>query len=254
MYTIRYIHFLHEEKVCTFPSVCVQLIPRMIRVSNTEWLKIPNLISLSRIVLAAPVLYLLYLQHYETSYLTFWLLIVLAFTDFLDGYMSRLLKQESQLGIMLDPLADKISMAAVLIGLVAFTSFPKTLMILLIYRDLVILLGGIAIMRRVQEPIKPNFLGKLNTAVIFVTVLMFVLHLPSSVVFPAIGVSCVMTLISGIAYFIRGENMLALREPTRSIGRGLAILLTLIVLFISLHFDGYVQIPFFSSNFFSSMG
>ncbi len=82
---------------------------------------IPNILTLLRLI-AAPGVAIMFL--YFNRPLADWFALVLfvtaAFTDFLDGYLARAWKQESKLGAMLDPIADK---AMVIIALVVITGF-----------------------------------------------------------------------------------------------------------------------------------
>ena len=63
-------------------------------------------------------LYLLFLYRFFGDLIPFFLFILASFTDYLDGLLARLFKEESKLGELLDPIADKIIVAAALILLV----------------------------------------------------------------------------------------------------------------------------------------
>ena len=75
-------------------------------------------ITLTRIILIFPIILLSYLQESIFNYLAFILFLISGFTDYLDGLLARLFKDESKLGELLDPIADKIIVAAALILLV----------------------------------------------------------------------------------------------------------------------------------------
>ncbi len=82
-------------------------------------LTLPNLLTLSRI-LAVPILvYLLWDPGWFDYAVTFVLYCLVGITDYFDGYLARAQKTVSRLGIFLDPIADKIMVAAVIIMLVA---------------------------------------------------------------------------------------------------------------------------------------
>jgi len=81
-------------------------------------LTIPNLLTLSRIV-AMPVLVLLLWRPQPADYLAaFGLYLLVAVTDYFDGYLARAQGAVSKLGIFLDPIADKIMVATVIVMLV----------------------------------------------------------------------------------------------------------------------------------------
>ena len=82
-------------------------------------LTVPNLLTLSRI-LAVPILVLLLWRPTPLDYLfTFVLYCVVGITDYFDGYLARAQGQISRLGQFLDPIADKIMIAAVLVMLIS---------------------------------------------------------------------------------------------------------------------------------------
>ena len=86
-----------------------------------QWLMLtlPNLLTLSRI-LAVPILVYLLWRPSPIDYLiTFVLYCLVGITDYFDGYLARAQKTVSRLGIFLDPIADKIMVAAVIVMLVS---------------------------------------------------------------------------------------------------------------------------------------
>ncbi|MGJ3647121.1 CDP-diacylglycerol--glycerol-3-phosphate 3-phosphatidyltransferase [Sphingomonas sp. GlSt437] len=82
-------------------------------------LTLPNLLTLSRIVAVPLLAALLWWPGWTTGYLlAFLLYVVAAVTDYLDGYLARAQGAVSKLGIFLDPIADKLMVAAVILMLV----------------------------------------------------------------------------------------------------------------------------------------
>ncbi len=82
-------------------------------------LTVPNLLTLSRI-LAVPILvFLLWKPSWFDYAITFILYCLVGITDYFDGYLARAQKTVSRLGIFLDPIADKIMVAAVIVMLVS---------------------------------------------------------------------------------------------------------------------------------------
>jgi len=83
-------------------------------------LSLPNLLTLSRIVAVPLLVWLLWWPHWPVGYaVAFALYVVVALTDYLDGYLARAQGTVSKLGTFLDPIADKIMVAAVIMMLVA---------------------------------------------------------------------------------------------------------------------------------------
>jgi cardiolipin synthase len=90
-----------------------------IRYSGTRMLTLPNILTLSRI-LAVPILvFLLWRPGWGDYAFTFALYCVVGITDYFDGYLARAQGTVSRLGIFLDPIADKIMVAAVIVMLVS---------------------------------------------------------------------------------------------------------------------------------------
>ena len=81
-------------------------------------IKIPNYLTIGRIIIVPVFVISFYLPGFYGDVIPFALFVVASFTDFLDGLLARIYKEESQLGELLDPIADKIIVAAALILLV----------------------------------------------------------------------------------------------------------------------------------------
>jgi cardiolipin synthase len=131
-------------------------------------LTIPNLFTAMRLFLAPFVAWRLALHDVEGA---FWLFAVAALTDFLDGFLARLLNQHSDFGALLDPIADKVMLVVTLSFLCLTDLLPMWLLWLILARDTVILGGAIAY-RRVTGGLKitPILSGKLTIALEFVLV------------------------------------------------------------------------------------
>ena len=81
-------------------------------------LKIPNILTIGRIILVPIFIGTFYLPGALGDWIPFFIFVLASFTDFLDGLLARLYKEESKLGELLDPIADKIIVASALILLV----------------------------------------------------------------------------------------------------------------------------------------
>ena len=81
-------------------------------------LKIPNILTIGRIILVPIFILTFYLPGALGDWIPFSIFLLASFTDFLDGLLARLYKEESKLGEILDPIADKIIIASALVLLV----------------------------------------------------------------------------------------------------------------------------------------
>jgi cardiolipin synthase len=81
-------------------------------------LKIPNILTIGRIIIVPVFVITFFLPGLYGDLIPFFLFVSASFTDFLDGLLARILKEESKLGELLDPIADKILVSAALVLLV----------------------------------------------------------------------------------------------------------------------------------------
>ncbi len=122
---------------------------------------ISNLLSLSRIVLMIPAVYFLEAPvhfHREISVL---FILAAAITDALDGYFARKFNQVSEVGKVIDPLADKIGVGMVVVMLVIFGDIPLWFAGVVLIRDLVIFLAGLFIKAKTNIILPSMMAGKL---------------------------------------------------------------------------------------------
>ena len=121
---------------------------------------VPNLLSLLRLALV-PVFLVLILNGRNVEALI--VLAVASITDYLDGYFARKLKQETRLGQLLDPAADRLYIFATLIGLAIVGYIPLWLTIVVIARDLILLFTYPILASRGYGPLPVHYLGKAGT-------------------------------------------------------------------------------------------
>ena len=81
-------------------------------------IKIPNILTIGRIILVPVFVIAFYIPGFLGDLIPFFIFVLASFTDFLDGVLARFYKEESKLGELLDPIADKIIVAAALVLLV----------------------------------------------------------------------------------------------------------------------------------------
>jgi len=163
---------------------------------------IPNVISVVRIVLVAPIAYYLWHQNYSIALLLF---LVGGLSDGLDGFLARRYNWETDLGVMLDPMGDKLMMLCAYLLLGWHSLLPWWLVILVIARDLILVLGTLLYRKFVGEAkLKPLFISKLNTAfqILLVLVVMFsqVINLEPLIIDSLLWLVTVTTVMSGYAY------------------------------------------------------
>jgi cardiolipin synthase len=82
-------------------------------------LSLPNILTYGRIVAVPALVFCFYIESYAGRWLSFAVFIAATITDFFDGYLARAWKQQSAIGLMLDPIADKLLVATALMLLVS---------------------------------------------------------------------------------------------------------------------------------------
>lgn len=125
---------------------------------------LPNFISFARLVVLLPLAaYLLYFEHWWWGLGT---LVVLGWTDWLDGFLARRLHQRTLLGARLDPVADRISVVVVCIVLAVRDVVPWWSLIAIAAVDLVLLCLAAALFRGSPD-LPVSMIGKWRTAFLF---------------------------------------------------------------------------------------
>ena len=174
-------------------------------------MNIPNLLTLLRILLV-PVTVIFLMQGTFTKALI--VLVISGITDALDGFLARILKQQTVLGAYLDPIADKALLASCFVTLSIKGIIPGWFTVIVISRDLIILIG-IAIMSIMSIPykIRPSFISKITTALQLFTLVFFLLFR----IFPGLinyvwllilqWLTVLFTVVSGINYMLRGVRL-----------------------------------------------
>jgi cardiolipin synthase (CMP-forming) len=165
--------------------------------------QIPNVITTIRILLVVPIAVALV---HEQLLLTIGLFAVAAFSDLADGYLAKRFGWQSDLGSVLDPIADKLLMATVFIALAYLRLVPRWLTAAVVARDALIV-GAALIYRFWVGPIRgrPSMISKLNTLCqgLFILAVMARAQFdaPAPWMVTALGASVLVTVaISGIDY------------------------------------------------------
>lgn len=177
-------------------------------------MSIPNYLTLFRILLT-PVFFITLVSYTPEKeglrYVALAIFVVAAITDALDGLLARFLKQRTELGQMLDPLADKILLVSAYIGLLFVTTLPFRpplwITITIIFRDLILLFGFLTLnFAAVKIEVQPNIWGKLTTVSQMLLLCFILLEWPVAI--PLAFLTVAFTIISGIIYIMRGLKFL----------------------------------------------
>ncbi len=135
-------------------------------------MNLPNLISLARLVSTPVVVWLILTDAMAPA---FWVFSIAAISDAVDGFVAKRFDSETVLGAYLDALADKALLVSVYVVLGALGQLPLWLVLLVVFRDLLIVGGALLLWLLARSfRIKPLLVSKVNTVaqiVLAVTVL-----------------------------------------------------------------------------------
>lgn len=139
-----------------------------------------------------------------------------AITDILDGYLARKLNQLTEFGKIIDPLADKVLIAFVVINLFLLNEMPDYYFFLIVGRDLLILLGGIIVSKKIGKVLPSDYLGKATVLAISFVLLMILLNvstesLPYQILY---FISIILIFASLFNYLIKAYRVLATSKLT----------------------------------------
>jgi len=198
----------------------------------------PNLVSLSRIILTIPIAYFLWLGTDTATLVCFILIVVAALTDFLDGFLARKLNQITPLGLVLDPLADKLLAIIVIIELIFFRDFPLWLAAAIILRDLLIVIGGLALSRTGGGTPPSTLTGKYYFSAVAVLLITYIINFEFGITL-FIYITGILLVLSTIVYFRRFLYFKKTGTDTtfddRPFYRNLRIIITLAISIIFLY-------------------
>ncbi|WP_337865577.1 CDP-alcohol phosphatidyltransferase family protein [Ignavibacterium sp.] len=182
------------------------------KISSKEFLTVSNLLSLLRLLLAIP-LWLLFDNYFTDSSVKYWLFALCLFaavTDILDGYLARKFNQVTEAGKIIDPIADKVAMAVVVIRLAMYNELPLYYLLMIIIRDMLIFLGGIYVTSKIGKVLPSNILGKATVLIVGIVLLLTLLQIEkSSFLYTSLFYfSIFMIIISFLAYVYRAVEYL----------------------------------------------
>jgi CDP-diacylglycerol--glycerol-3-phosphate 3-phosphatidyltransferase len=182
---------------------------------------LPNALTLLRIFLVPVLVVLLLTRTQHGLFLGAAVFGIGVLTDYLDGYLARKRNQVTRLGILLDPIADKLLTAAAFISLVEMDAVPAWMVVIIVGREFAVTgLRNVAAGRGVLIPASGLGKAKMVSQVIAIFLLIigerFTLLRPFGVA--ALWVVVFMALVSAVDYFHRFWRAVLRPAPPRSAG------------------------------------
>jgi len=167
-------------------------------------MNLPNRITLLRIALIPVFIALLFIDVPYIDYIAATVFIFLALTDALDGYIARKRKQITTFGKLMDPLADKLLVAAALIFLIG-RGVPAWMAFLIIAREFAVTGLRLAIVPK-GVVLHAHKWGKIKTVLQIIAIVAVIMRFPSNWYIMLVAV--IVTWISGIDYFLDARKHL----------------------------------------------
>jgi cardiolipin synthase len=188
---------------------------------SSRIITVPNLLTIFRMVLIPVFVTFLFYQRFLFAFAAF---VLAGITDGLDGLLARRFDQRSQLGTVLDPIADKLMLVTAFVVLSMRSVFPQPLpghlpvpfwvTVAVISRDVFIVVGAAAInIMTGFRGFRPSWLGKLNTTVqiIAIAIIIFAASFPqgSGYYLPTVyAIVFALAILSGAHYVFFASKLL----------------------------------------------
>jgi cardiolipin synthase len=133
-----------------------------VRPDRDPALNLPNLITLARIIMVPVVVWAIASRQMQIAFLLF---LAAGVSDAVDGFIAKRFNMRTQIGALLDPVADKALLVSVYVTLGVSGRLPTWLVILVVFRDLMII-GGFVLIQLLVQKVRwdPLVISKINTA------------------------------------------------------------------------------------------
>lgn len=184
---------------------------------------LPNLLTYFRIALVPAIVVCFYIPGDAAHWAALALFVIAGITDFFDGYLARAWEQQSNLGRMLDPIADKLLVAVVLIALTwqgSIAGFSLWAAIIILCRE--ILVSGLReFLAELRVSVPVTQLAKWKTAIQMVALAFMLVGPAADKIVPGatevgltlLWAAAILTLYTGIDYFRAGVQHLGDEKP-----------------------------------------
>lgn len=156
-----------------------------------------NLLTMLRVVLIVPLIYLLWTG--DSGWAPLVLFGVAALTDVLDGRLARSRNETTLFGQLLDPIADKALVISIFVVYVLQGVIPVAWLVLLAGKELMLLLGGALLLQTGRTVVPARFLGKAATAVLLTGIAVIMLGQPDAGSW-IVGAGVIVSLAAGVDY------------------------------------------------------
>lgn len=156
---------------------------------------VPNIITYCRFVLIAPFVIYFLDENYIASAICIG---ASGLSDCFDGFFARKLNQVTPLGKILDPIADKLTLFAVVVCMVLYLPTILPLLTFLVIKDILMLLGGMDLVKKGLTPPAAKWYGKVGT-IVFYTSICIIIFLKAVLKYENVYLDALLIFITAIA-------------------------------------------------------
>ncbi len=146
-------------------------------------MNIPNALTIVRFLLIPGFVYYFFSPMEYGVRIAIVIFVVAGLTDILDGFIARKYNLITRLGIVLDPLADKLMLLAVLISITLKNQIPFWIIVVVAFKETLLILGAITLFNDHDIVVPANRFGKISTIAFYIAILAVAFELPYSQVF-----------------------------------------------------------------------
>ena len=146
-------------------------------------MNLPNSLTVLRMLLVPVFLFFFFVNMENSITIAFGIVFLAGFTDFLDGFIARKCRLVTKFGTAMDPLADKIMLAAVMISLTIKQMIPIWILAVVLAKELTMILGAFVLHSHHEIVIPANKYGKLATIAFYVAIITVAFHVTFYMVF-----------------------------------------------------------------------
>jgi len=167
---------------------------------------ISNLLTVIRISCLPFIVFFLYMEkvtgdrNYITWQMSFFAVVMLS--DFFDGMLARKLNQVTELGQLLDPVADKICLLILGSSLIYYKGLPWWILAIIIVREIFVVVSALFLFYRRDIEVAPNIFGKIGIALMALTAVFYIINLETSIYSLELKK---LTAIASLVFYITGS-------------------------------------------------
>ena len=174
-----------------------------IQIAPRDFFYISNILSVSRLITVPFIFYFIYRAQWIYAIVCGTIAVI---TDLLDGFCARRLKQHTELGLILDPVADKLALTAAVFALVLSKStFPPWAFFVIVIRDVSIVIGNGILAYKAKMITRSNLWGKCTSFFLSIVIMLYLFRpitprLPKDIEFYSLCLALVFVVVSTVSY------------------------------------------------------